>query len=111
MPFGFLGTAVLLALVGAGLPIAYAFVWPTILSRIGLFLSLAIIVGLIAAAIALYWLLLPLQTVGISGVEPGATNVPNSLDELLKGRFFIALVVLLAFQLLLCKVMQVFVSR
>jgi hypothetical protein len=111
MPFGFFGTAAFLLLLAGGLPVAYAFVWPAGVLRLGAFLSLAIPAGLVAGAFAFYWVLLPLQKVGISGAAADASNGPGSLEDLLIGRFSIAIVVLLALELLLCKALQTFLSK
>lgn len=50
---------------------AYALLWPTVSVRVGLFITLGSIVGVIIALGMLFWVAQPLVGIGISGTRPG----------------------------------------
>jgi len=67
--------------------IAYAFVWPRLYRRPVLFSVVGSTAGLAFACVALYWVTLPLQSIGISG----SSSPGPSPDELFASRAFVGL--------------------
>lgn len=63
---------------------AYALVWPTVSARVGLFITLGSIVGVIIALGILFWAAQPLVGIGIAGGRPGQR--PDTLWSLLGSR-------------------------
>ena len=53
----------------------YAVLWPTVASRIGLFITLGSLSGVVIALGTLFWVVQPLVGAGISGVRPGQPSV------------------------------------
>ena len=49
----------------------YALLWPTVSSRVGLFITVGSIFGVIVALVTLFWVAQPLVGVGIAGAGPG----------------------------------------
>jgi hypothetical protein len=67
-------TIVLLAAYLAFVPIAafaYAFLWPTVSARVGLFITLGTVLGIIIAVGAVLWAAMPLVGIGVSRAAPG----------------------------------------
>ena len=65
------------ALLGAYLAFApaaafvYAFLWPTVQARVGLFITLGTVFGMVIALGTVTWAATPLVGIGISGTRPG----------------------------------------
>ena len=67
-------TIALLAAYLAFPPIAafsYAFLWPTVSARVGLFITLGTVLGIIIAVGSGFWAAMPLAGIGISRTAPG----------------------------------------
>jgi hypothetical protein len=67
-------TIALLATYLAFAPIAafaYAFLWPTVPNRAGLFVALGTALGIIIAVGVVFWVAMPLANVGITRAAPG----------------------------------------
>ena len=67
-------TIVLLAAYLVFAPIAafaYAFLWPTVSARVGLFITLGTALGMIISVGAVFWVAMPLVGMGISRAAPG----------------------------------------
>ena len=62
----------------------YAVLWPTVSSRVGLFITLGSLSGVVIALGTLFWIAQPLIGVGISGRRPGQPS--DSLWSLLGSR-------------------------
>ena len=96
-------TIVLLAAYLAFAPVAafaYAFLWPTVSARIGLFITLGTVLGIIIAVGAVIWAAMPLAGVGISRAAPGERS--DTLWSVLGPRLLIgALVEIVAICLVL----------
>jgi hypothetical protein len=67
--------------------IAYVFVWPRLLRRRALVSIAGSVTGLIFAFVALSWVTLPLQYIGVSG----SSNPGPSIDEMIVPRELAAL--------------------
>jgi hypothetical protein len=50
---------------------AYALLWPTVSSRVGLFITLGSILGMLIALGTVFWAAQPLVGIGISRARPG----------------------------------------
>jgi hypothetical protein len=62
----------------------YAVLWPTVSSRVGLFIALGSLSGVVIALVTLFWVAQPLIGVGVSGARPGQPS--DSLWSLLGAR-------------------------
>ena len=62
----------------------YALLWPTVSSRVGLFIALGCILGVLIALGTLFWVGQPLVGIGISHARPG--EQPDTLWSLLGPR-------------------------
>jgi hypothetical protein len=62
----------------------YAVLWPTVAARVGLFITLGSLAGVVIALGTLFWVAQPLIGVGIAGARPG--QPPSSLWSLLGSR-------------------------
>lgn len=107
MPFGFFGSAGVLLGLPFLLPLVYAFTWPGGISRPIVFLILAMVLGLIVGAAVFYWVISPLQGIGIAGGQGamGASGA-NAIDSMLRGRFFVAIVGGLVLEAVFCRLLQ-----
>ena len=50
--------------------VIYAFVWPTVPKRAGLFVTLGTVIGLLVTVAVLFWVALPLGDAGIAQARP-----------------------------------------
>jgi len=62
----------------------YALFWPTVSSRVGLFITLGSIFGVIIALGTLFWIAQPLVGIGVAGARRG--EQPDTLWSLLGSR-------------------------
>jgi hypothetical protein len=79
---------IIAALISLALPLilamTYALLWPTVPSRVGLFITVGSLSGILLAAATLFWVAQPLVGIGISGIRPGQPSTP--LGSLLGSR-------------------------
>jgi hypothetical protein len=106
MPLGFFGTAICLIVVAVALPAIYALVWPGGVARLGVFLSITTLVGVVVAVAAFNWQIAPLKNIGIAGVAPGAADSSASFEARLMWRFVVAIVSLVGIQAVLSAVLR-----
>jgi hypothetical protein len=111
MPFGFFGDAAFLIFVAAAVPLGYAFVWPGGVQRTWLFLSIAIVVAVVAGLASFFWTISPLGGIGISDqVSPGSVAETSFMAQL-RWRFYIAACALVLMQVVLSWVLRAWLSR
>jgi hypothetical protein len=75
------------------------------------FLILAMVLGLIVGAAVFYWVIFPLQSIGIAGDGGAGSSGASSVDSMLKGRFFVAVVAGLIFEAACCRLLQTLLLR
>jgi len=69
----------------------YALLWPTVSSRVGLFITLGSIFGVVIALGILFWAAQPLVGMGISGARPGGRS--DTLWSLLGPRLLTGVII------------------
>ena len=71
--------------------LAYAYLWPTVSPRVGLFVTLGTVLGIAIAVGTLLWAAMPLVGIGISRARPGEQS--DSSWSLLGPRLLIGAIV------------------
>ena len=73
------------------LAMIYALLWPKVSSRVGLFITLGSISGVIVASATLFWIAQPLVGIGIDGSVK--SHQPDSLLSLLGARLLLGTII------------------
>ena len=94
---------VILGLV-LSVPIAYRYLWPVKIKRGRLFLLIALPMGLIVAAVAIFWFFSVLAGAGITGAKTAASS--SALQLVLRNRLVVAAVFASLVEYLLCRITQ-----
>jgi len=111
MPFGVVGTPLVILLLTLVVSIAFRYAWPGGVARPSLFLVIALTLALIVAAFAIFWFLQPLAGVGVSAPTPGTTDRSAVFEARLRNRFFTAAICAVLAQYWLCRATQFFLTR
>ncbi len=110
MPLGYFGTLGLLLGLALTVPLGYAYLWPRGVPRVFVFLTVALLVGLVLAVAGFAWLTAPLKSIGVSGAPTGAGN-GVSLAQMLNVRFALAACGLLLLQIAFCRLFDGILSK
>ena len=94
---------VILGLV-LSVPIAYRYLWPVKIKRGRLFLLIALAMGLVVAAVAIFWFFSVLAGAGITGAKTAASS--SALQLVLRNRLVVAAVFASLVEYLLCRITQ-----
>jgi hypothetical protein len=111
VPFGFLGSAAGLVLVGLAIPALYAFVWPGGVARAAVFLAVTLATGAMAGLALFFWHALPLQGVGIAASHGASDENQAQFMAGLRTRFTWAAVGVVGIQVALCLVLSPALNR
>ena len=105
MLFVFAAPIVILVAVFA-VPIAYRYLWPITIKRPKPFLLITLTIGLVIAAVAIFWFFnLPVR-VGISGASRGTDASHAALEAVLRNRLLVAAVLAVVVEYLVCCITQ-----
>lgn len=105
MLFVFAAPIVILVAVLA-VPIAYRYLWPITIKRPKPFLLITLTIGLVIAAVAIFWFFnLPVR-VGISGASRGTDASHAALEAVLRNRLLVAAVLAVVVEYLVCRITQ-----
>ena len=111
MPFGFFGSLGSLALLAAIIPLVFCYVWPGSVARPGMFLLVAIVVG-VGAAVALFlWHIQALSGIALSGEKVEGAQTWTEFEANLRVRFFWAAFALAGLQAALCFALRSLLGR
>ena len=87
-------------------PIAYRYLWPVKIKRGRLFLLITLPMGLIVAAVAIFWFFSVLAGAGITGASPGTAASNSALQSVLRNRLLVGAVFASLVEYLLCRITQ-----
>ncbi len=111
MPFGFVGSLGALVLLAALIPLAFCYGWPGSIARPGMFLLIAIVVG-VAAAVALFlWHIQALSGIALSGEKVEGAQTWTEFEANLRVRFFWIAFALAGLQAIVCFALRSLLGR
>src|SRR5215467_4269562 len=87
-------------------PIAYRYLWPVKIKRGRLFLLITLPMGLLVAAVAIFWCFSVLAGAGITGASPGTSASNSALQLVLRNRLIVGAVFASLVEYLLCRITQ-----
>jgi hypothetical protein len=87
-------------------PIVFRYWWPIKLKRPRLFLLITLALGLLVAAIAIFWFYSALMGVGIAGSSPRTAASNAAVEVMLRNRLLVAAVFAALVEYLLCRITQ-----
>ena len=96
---------VILGLV-LSVPIAYRYLWPVKIKRGRLFLLIALAMGLVVAAVAIFWFFSVLVGTGVTGASSQTAASNAAFESVLRNRLLVAAVFALVIEYLLCRITQ-----
>lgn len=105
MPLGVVGTPAAILMVTLLVPFLYRYVWPRAVTRRSRFFAISLTLGLVVAAVAIFWFLLALNGAGIA---TGSTNPSGPFEAQLRTRFLTAAMSAFSVQYVLCRITQGF---
>ena len=101
----FAAPVVILALVLA-VPIAYRYLWPIRINRPELFLIITLALGLVIAAVAIFWFFSALSGIEVTGASPRTAVSSAAMEAVLRNRLLVAAVFAALVEYLLCRITQ-----
>jgi hypothetical protein len=87
-------------------PIAYRYLWPVKIKRGKLFLLITLPMGLVVAAVAIFWFFSALAGAGITGASPRTAASSSALQSVLRNRLIVGAVFASLVEYLLCRITQ-----
>ena len=111
MPFGFIGSAAVLVLLGSAIPVLLAFAWPGVVGRPGPFLAVGIAGAVIVGIAFFVWHASALANVGIAGQPAAGGKVEQVFLATMRARYSWAVVGVVGAELLLCTVLRMILGR
>jgi len=87
-------------------PIAYRHLWPVKIKRGRLFLLITLPMGLVVAAVAIFWFFSVLAEAGITGASPRTAASNSALQSVLRNRLIVGAVFASLVEYLLCRITQ-----
>ena len=84
-------------------PVAYRYLWPIKINRPQLFLVITLVMGLVIAGVAIFWLFSVLTGMGNTGAT-SQTAPTAAVESVLRNRLLVAAVFAVLVEYLLCRI-------
>lgn len=105
MFFVFAGPVAILVLVLA-VPLAYRQLWPITIKRPKLFLRITLTIGVVIAAVAIFWFLNVPGGLGITGTSRATDASHAAVETVVRNRLLVASVFAVLVEYLVCRIAQ-----